>query len=178
MVVVGVEVVGVEADVAPADVVVVVDEPDGTLPGVAVSDGENVATNGVRKDVGSTTGTPSTWRVRAGVPNWTVVVPLAATTWTVPAESAPAHTVVPVAPDPTWTQHDPVPVMVIWKVEWGTEYVAEVPADDVVVATNWTGKVVGGGLGVGAGLEVVVVEPELVGRVIVVAWACDEWCDL
>lgn len=103
--------VEVEVEVVPAEVVEVVDEPAGALPGVA--DGENVAKNGVRKDVGSTTGTPSTWRVSAGVPNCTVVVPLAATFWTVPADSAPAHTVVPVAPDPTWTQHEPVPVMVI-----------------------------------------------------------------
>lgn len=110
----GVEVdVEIEVEVVPAEVVEVVDEPAGALPGVAVADGENVAKNGVRKDVGSITGTPSTWRVSAGVPNCTVVVPLAATFWTVPADSAPAHTVVPVAPDPTWTQHEPVPVMVI-----------------------------------------------------------------
>ena len=94
-----------------------------------------------------------------------------------PADSEPAHTVAPVATDPTWTQHDPVPVMVSWKVEWGTEYVAEVPADDVVVATNWVGRVVGGGLVVRVGLEVVVVEPEPVGRLVAVAFVCDEWCD-
>ena len=57
----GVEFVGVEfVGVAPAEVVVVVDEADRPVPGVAVSDGENVATNGVRNDVGSSTGTPST----------------------------------------------------------------------------------------------------------------------
>ena len=103
----------VEVDAVLGDVVVEVDEPAGTLPGVAMADGEKVAMNGVRSEVGSTTGTPSTWRVKDGVPNCTVVDPLAGTFWTVPAESSPAHTVVPVAPDPTWTQHEPVPVMVI-----------------------------------------------------------------
>jgi hypothetical protein len=99
-------------EAGPGDVVVVVDEPVGAVPGVAVADGENVATNGVRKDVGNTTGTPSTWRVSDGVPNCTVVDPLAATFWTVPADSSPAHTVVLFAPDPTWTQQEPVPVTV------------------------------------------------------------------
>jgi hypothetical protein len=62
-------------------------------------------------------------------------------------------------------------------------YVAAVPADDVVVATNWLGRVVGVGLAVGVGLVVVEVveeeeEAELAGRVVVVAWVCDELCDL
>ena len=94
-------VVVVEVDAVLGDVVVVVDEPAGALPGVATADGEKVATNGVRNEVGRTTGTPSTWRVKVGVPNCTVVDPLAGTFWTVPAESSPAHTVAPVAPDPT-----------------------------------------------------------------------------
>jgi len=102
-----------DAAVEPGEVVVDADEPTGAVPGVAVADGEKVATNGVRSEVGSTTGTPSTWRVSDGVPNCTVVDPLAATFWTVPADNSPAHTVVPVAPAPTWTQHEPVPVMVI-----------------------------------------------------------------
>ena len=95
------------------EVVADVGEPTGAVPGVAVADGEKVATNGVLSEVGSTTGIPSTWRVSDGVPNCTVVDPLAATAWTVPADSSPAHTVVPVVPAPTWTQHEPVPVMVI-----------------------------------------------------------------
>jgi hypothetical protein len=103
----------VDVAVVLVDVVVEVDELAGAVPGVAVADSEKVATNGVRNEVGSTTGTPSTWRVSDGVPNCTVVEPLAATFWTVPADSSPAHTVVPVTPDPTWTQHEPVPVMVI-----------------------------------------------------------------
>ena len=93
----------------PAVVVVVVADPDdvagvapdagtvvGTVvPGVAEDEGLNVATNGVRNGVGSTTGMPSTSRVTAGVPNWTVVVPEAGTCWTVPALNSPAHTVDP-----------------------------------------------------------------------------------
>jgi hypothetical protein len=56
--------------------------------------------------------------------------------------------------------------------------VAEVPADDVVVATNWLGRVVGGGVVVGGGLAVVeVVEPDPAGRVVVVALECDEECE-
>ena len=62
---------------------------------------------------------------------------------------------------------------------WGTVYVADVPADEVVVATNWLGKVVGVGRVVGVGLaNVVVVAPELAGRVVVVVRVCDERCDL
>ena len=45
-----------------------------------------------------------------------VVDPVAWTFWTVPADSTPAHTVLPVAAESTSTQHGPVPVMVIWKV--------------------------------------------------------------
>ena len=70
-------------------------------PGVAVDDGANVATNGVRTGVGSTTGMDSTWSVRVGVPNCTVVEPEASTFWTVPADSSPAHTVEPVAVEST-----------------------------------------------------------------------------
>ena len=69
----------VEVDAVLGDVVVVVelDGPTAAVPGVAVAEGEKVATNGVRKEVGRTTGTPSTWRFNEGVPNWTVVDPLA-----------------------------------------------------------------------------------------------------
>ena len=95
------------------DVVVEVGELAGAVPGVAVTDGENVATNGVRNGDGSTTGTPSTWRLSAGVPNCTVVDPLAATFWTVPTDNSPAHSVAPVATDPTWIQQGAVPVAVI-----------------------------------------------------------------
>ncbi len=101
----------------PAVVVVVL---AGTLPGVAVDDGVKVATNGVRSGVGSTTGMVSTWRDSVGVPNCTVVDPVAWTFCTVPADSSPAHTVAPVDAVSTWTQHGPVPVMVIWYVVWGT----------------------------------------------------------
>ncbi len=89
-------------------------EPDGTAPGVAVDDGANVATNGVRRVVGNTTGMVSTWRVSVGVPNCTVVDPAAWTFWTVPADSSPAQTALPVVAESTSTQHVPVPVMVIW----------------------------------------------------------------
>jgi hypothetical protein len=102
-----------EVEFVLGDMVVEVGELAGAVPGVAVADGENVATNGVRNGDGSTTGTLSTWRVSAGVPNCTVVDPLAATFWTVPTDNSPAHNVAPVATDPTWTQHEPVPVTVI-----------------------------------------------------------------
>ena len=106
-------------DVTDDDPVVVV-VVAGTLPGVAVDDGVKVATNGVRNGVGSTTGMVSTWRDSVGVPNCTVVDPVAWTFWTVPADSSPAHKVAPVDAVSTWTQHGPVPVMVIWYVVWGT----------------------------------------------------------
>jgi len=111
----------VVVDVTADDPVVVdVVELAGTLPGVAVADGVKVATNGVRSGVGSTTGMVSTWRDSVGVPNCTVVDPVAGMFWTVPADSSPAHTVAPVAAEVTWTQHEPVPVMVIWYVVCGT----------------------------------------------------------
>ena len=81
---------------------------------VAAADGANVATNGVRSGEGRTTGTVSTSRVSVGVPNCTVVVPVAWTFCTVPAESSPAQMVAPVVDEATWTQHVPVPVAVIW----------------------------------------------------------------
>ena len=115
----GAAVVVVDADGAVLDVDDAV-EPVGVVPGVAVGDGTNVATNGVRTVVGSTTGMVSTWSVRVGVPNCTVVDPEAWTFCTVPAESSPAHTALPVDVESTSTQHDPVPVMVIWNVVWGT----------------------------------------------------------
>ena len=87
--------------------------PMARYPGVAADDGANVATNGVRRVAGSTTGMVSTWSVRVGVPNCTVVDPAAWTFWTVPAVSSPAQTVLPVVAESTWTQHDPVPVRVI-----------------------------------------------------------------
>jgi hypothetical protein len=57
--------------------------------------------------------------------------------------------------------------------------VAAVPADEVVVATNWLGRVVGVGRVVCVGLAtVVVVAPEPAGRVVVVGRTGDELCDL
>ena len=99
----------------PVDEVLVV-EVDGAedAAAVAAADGVNVATNGVRSDEGRTTGMVSTSRVSVGVPNCTVVVPVAWTFWTVPAESSPAQMVAPVADEATWTQQEPVPVAVIW----------------------------------------------------------------
>ncbi len=94
-----------------------VDVPDdvgGTVPGVAVADGVNVATNGVCTGVGNTTGMDSTFSVSVGVPNCTVVDPVASTFWTVPAESSPAQTVEPLVAESTSTQQVPVPVKVIW----------------------------------------------------------------
>ena len=67
----------------------------GRAGGRAAAVGWNVATNGARTGVGSTTGTLSTARVTAGVPSSTLTVPLAGITWTEPAWSSPAHTVVP-----------------------------------------------------------------------------------
>ena len=87
-----------------------------TAPG----DGVNVATKGVRSGVGNTTGMVFTVRVSVGVPNWTVVAPVAWMFWTVPAESSPAHSVAPVATVSTCTQQEPVPVAVIWYEALGT----------------------------------------------------------
>ena len=112
MVVTDPAVVVVEADPAVVVVVVVVG-PAAAAAAAAADDGVKVATNGVRSGLGSTTGIVSTESVSVGVPNWTVVAPVTSTFWVVPAESAPAHTVLPVATEPTWTQHEPVPVTVI-----------------------------------------------------------------
>ena len=107
------------ADGAVVDVVVV--GPAAAAAATAAADGVNVAVNGVRSGLGSTTGMVSTAKVRVGVPNCTVVAPEAWMFWTVPADSSPAHTVVPVAAEATWTQHDPVPVAVIWNEALGIE---------------------------------------------------------
>jgi hypothetical protein len=111
------EVAAVEVPVleVPVDEVLVV-EVDGAedAAAVAAADGVNVATNGVRSGEGRTTGMVSTSRVSVGVPNCTVVVPVAWTFCTVPAESSPAQMVAPVVDEATWIQHEPVPVAVIW----------------------------------------------------------------
>ena len=86
----------------------------GVVPGVAVADGLKVATNGVCSGDGRTTGMVSTSSVRVGVPNCTVVTPEASMFCTVPELSSPAQTVLPVVDESTWTQHEPVPVRVIW----------------------------------------------------------------
>ena len=94
----------------PAVVVVVV---VAAAAATAAADGVNVAVKGVRSGVGSTTGMVSTDNVRVGVPNCTVVAPVAWTFWVEPADSSPAHTVEPVDTESTCTQHEPVPVTVI-----------------------------------------------------------------
>jgi len=107
----------VEVPVVEVRVVgVLVVEVDGAedAAAVAAADGVNVATNGVRSGEGRTTGMVSTSRVNVGVPNCTVVDPVAWMFCTVPAESSPAQRVVPVVDEATWTQHEPVPVAVIW----------------------------------------------------------------
>jgi hypothetical protein len=106
-------------DAAVVDVVVV--GPAAAAAARAAADGVNVAVNGVRSGLGSTTGIVSTANVSVGVPNCTVVTPDAWMFWTVPADRSPAPTVVPVAAEATWTQHDPVPVAVIWNEVLGTE---------------------------------------------------------
>jgi hypothetical protein len=94
--------------------VVEVVEVVGGLAANAAAVGWNVATKGAWTGVGSTTGTWSTARVTAGVPSWTVTVPLTGTAWTVPAWTSPAHSVDPDEEPPvTDTQHVPVPVTVI-----------------------------------------------------------------
>lgn len=87
---------------------------------MAAADGVNVATNGVRNGLGSTTGTVSISRLNVGVPNCTDVAPVAWIVCTVPLVSAPAHTALPVATESTSTQHEPVPVAVIWNELLGT----------------------------------------------------------
>lgn len=55
----------------------------------------------------------------AGVPNWTVAVPVAGMSWTEPAWSTPVHRVEP----PTaaaWIQHAPLALTVMWYEALGT----------------------------------------------------------
>ncbi len=84
----------------------------GGLAARAAAVGWKVATNGARTGVGSTTGTLSMAMVTVGVPSCTVMVPLAGTTWTVPAWTSPAHSVEPDEELVTATQQVPVPVTV------------------------------------------------------------------
>jgi hypothetical protein len=71
-------------------------------------DGSNVASNGERKGVGSTTGTPSSANEAAVVPNCTLTMPLAWISCVAPAWSVPAHNVEPVVAVVADTQHGPV----------------------------------------------------------------------
>ncbi len=94
--------------VAPVVPVVEAAPPDEE---VAV-DGSNVASNGERKGVGSTTGTPLSAKDAAVVPSCTLTMPLAWISCVAPAWSVPAHNVEPVMAVVADTQHGPVVVTV------------------------------------------------------------------
>src|ERR1022692_1344815 len=64
-------------------------------PGVGVTEGWKVATNGECTGVGRVTGTLSTVKVAESAPSSTLMVPVAWITWEAPVGNVPVHRVAP-----------------------------------------------------------------------------------